>query len=166
MAVENSAKFEFVPEGVTKELQDIRSQAVADDGFKKLPDGFTHLLISRRLKHVFNSSGQQLSALAEKGRTNPAFMHPDDMQRLGLSDQQLVRIESEAGALVGVVQASTDLKPGVVSMAHAWGSSAAKTQDVRNGGASTNRLVADDKHYDRLTGMPRSSAIPIKIVAA
>jgi len=47
-------------------------------------------------------------------------------------------------------------------MAHSWGAPDLAA-DVRQVGASVNRLVADDRHYDPITGMPRQSAIPINV---
>jgi hypothetical protein len=65
--------------------------------------------------------------------------------------------------LVGVVKAAGDVKPGVISMAHAWGDIPDNWGDIRTKGASTNRLVDDDRTYDRITGMPRMSAIPVNL---
>ena len=90
-------------------------------------------------------------------------MNPSDLEALGITSGDLVEIESSAGALVGVAEAAEDIKPGVVSMAHAWGDIPDNWGEVRTKGASTNRLVADDKHYCKYTGMPRMSAIPVNL---
>ena len=87
---------------------------IVDDGKE-----YTHLLISRRVKHVFNSSGQQLSNLQKKGTTNPAYMHPSDLDALGVESGELIEIKGAAGMLIGVAEAANDVKPGVISMAHA-----------------------------------------------
>jgi anaerobic selenocysteine-containing dehydrogenase len=126
-------------------------------------DGFTHRLISRRLPHVYNSSGQELPALRERGTTNPAFMSPDDLASLGLASGDLVEIESDHARILGVVEASDELRSGVVSMAHAWGDGPEQDARVREIGSSTNRLVSNARDYDPITGMARQSAIPVRI---
>lgn len=159
-----SAQLQLLPDGVAGELKDILLESRWRDG-KIIDDDkeFTHLLISRRLKHVFNSSGQQLEGLQIKGTTNHAYMNPSDLTLLGMKSGDLVEIQSAAGLLVGVAEAARDIKPGVVSMAHAWGDIPDNWGDVRTKGASTNRLVDDDRTYDRITGMPRMSAIPVNL---
>ena len=124
---------------------------------------FTHMLISRRVKHVFNSSGQQLSNLQKKGTTNPAYMHPSDLDALGVESGELIEIKGAAGMLIGVAEAASDVKPGVISMAHAWGDIPGNWGEVREKGASTNRLIDDDRTYDKITGQPRMTAIPVNL---
>lgn len=161
---DKAAQFELLPDGVAEELKEVRAENSWQSG--KIMDNdmeFTHLLISRRLKHVFNSSGQQLENLRKKGTTNPAYMHPSDLEKLGIQSGDLIEIESAAGSLVGVCEAAKDIKEGVVSMAHAWGDIPDNWGDVRTRGSSTNRLVDDDRTYDKITGMPRMSAIPVNL---
>ena len=161
---DRNAQFQLLPDNVAQELTDIiaedrwRADKIVDDDRE-----FTHLLISRRLKHVFNSSGQQLETLRKKGTTNPAYMNQADLDLLGINSGDLVEIESAAGSLVGVAEASNDLKPGVISMAHAWGDMPGNWGEVREKGSSTNRLVDDTRTYDRITGQPRMSAIPVNL---
>ena len=158
------ALFQMLPEGVADEITEVYNENTRQDG--KIVDEdqeFSHLLISRRLKHVFNSSGQQLENLRKKGTTNPAYMHPTDLDSLGIESGQLVEIEGVYGMLVGVVEAAKDIKPGVISMAHAWGDLPGNGGDVREKGASTNRLIDDHKTYNKITGQPRMSAIPVNL---
>jgi len=51
----------------------------------------------------------------------------------------------------------------LITLAHAWGDIPDNWGDIRTKGASTNRLVDDDRTYDRITGMPRMSAIPVNL---
>ncbi|MDC3330842.1 molybdopterin-dependent oxidoreductase [Pseudomonadales bacterium] len=157
-------RFQLLPTDIAEQLQtvaaetDWQQQGNVDDGAT-----YSHLLISRRLKHVYNSSGQQLDALKQKGTTNPAYMHPSDLSAAGLTSGQLIEVTSAAGALIGVVEGAADIKPGVISMAHAWGDLPDNGGEVRTQGSSTNRLVDDDRTFDSITGMPRMSAIPVNI---
>ena len=63
------------------ELREVRDEPFEDQGF-------THRLISRRLNHVYNSSGQELPALAERGTTNPAYLNPADLTAQDLVDRE------------------------------------------------------------------------------
>ena len=158
------AKLLLLPDGVAEEITEVYNENRWRDG--KIIDEdkeFTHLLISRRLKHVFNSSGQQLSNLQKKGTTNPAYMHPDDLEALGVNSGDLIEIQGAYGMLVGVAEAAKDVKPGVISMAHAWGDIPGNWGEVREKGSSTNRLIDDHKTYDPITGQPRMTAIPVNV---
>lgn len=159
-----TAKLQLLPGDIPTELIEVAGENYWKAG-KIMDDNkeYSHLLISRRLKHVFNSSGQQLENLRKKGTTNPAYMNPADLEKMGLKSGDLVEIKSAAGALVGVCEAAKDVREGVVSMAHAWGDIPNNWGDVRTKGSSTNRLVDDDRTYDKITGMPRMSAIPVNL---
>lgn len=161
---EKNAQLQLLPEGVAEELKEIANETSWRGG-KIIDDDkeYTHLLISRRLKHVYNSSGQQLGNLRKKGTTNPAYMHPSDIDALGIQSGDMIEIQSSAGSLLGVVEAAKDIKPGVISMAHAWGDTPGNGGEVRTQGSSTNRLIDDDRTYDKITGMPRMSAIPVNV---
>ena len=53
--------------------------------------------------------------------------------------------------------------PGVVSMAHAWGSLPGDDDGTPEAGACTNRLVANDVDFEPLIGQARQSAIPVNL---
>ena len=158
------AQLQLLPEGIADEITQILDENIRKNG--KIIDEnreFTHMMISRRLKHVFNSSGQQLTNLQKKGTTNPAYMNPGDLAQLGISSGDLVEIEGAYGMLLGVAEAAEDVKAGVISMAHAWGDIPDNFGDVRKKGSSTNRLLDDHKTYDPITGQPRMTAIPVNV---
>ena len=60
-------------------------------------------------------------------------------------------------------EAAKDVKPGVISMAHAWGDTPGNWGAVREKGSSTNRLSDDHRTYDKITGQPRMTAIPVNL---
>ena len=69
-------RFEMTPEGIVDELAEVRRESGVE--------AFSHRLISRRLRQVYNSSGSHLSESRKKGgTTNPAFMNPGDLDELG-----------------------------------------------------------------------------------
>ena len=47
-------------------------------------------------------------------------IHPDDAERLGIVDGEVVRIRSRVGAVDGEVRVTDELMPGVVSLPHGW----------------------------------------------
>jgi anaerobic selenocysteine-containing dehydrogenase len=91
-------------------------------------------------------------------------MHPYDLDELGLSPGDVVDISSRAGRIIGIVEADDDLRRGIVSMAFGFGDGPEHDEDFREIGSSTTRLVVDDTDYDRYTGQPRMSNIPVAVV--
>jgi anaerobic selenocysteine-containing dehydrogenase len=125
--------------------------------------GFRFRLISRRLPNVYNSTGRDMPRLTRRGSHNPAFMHPDDLESLGLVSGDVVEIRSDHAAILGVVQAAPDVRPGVISMAHSFGDAPEHDARVREIGGNTGRLASVDRSYDPHSGMPRMSAIPVNV---
>ena len=64
-----------------------------------------------------------------------------------------MEIRSAHDAIIGVVEADSDLRRGVVSMSHGFGGNPGETEDPRADGANTNRLLRSDVDYDPITGM-------------
>lgn len=120
-------------------------------------------LVSRRTRHRFNSTGGHLTALRAKRTTNPAHIHPDDLDRLGIAPGAMVRIRSAVGEVFAIAEASAEMRPGIVSMAHAWGDVGSGAGEVAAIGCSTNRLVSEAVDYDPITGQALQSAIPVEI---
>lgn len=129
-------------------------------------NGFPYRLVSRRTRHRFNSTGGHLPALSARRTTNPAHIHPDDLARIGAVDGALVTIRSKVGEVHAIAKASPEMRPGVVSMAHAWGDAGSGPEDVAANGCSTNRLVSETVDYDPVTGQSLQSAIPVAIAPA
>ncbi|MFM2073287.1 MAG: hypothetical protein RLZZ623_3551 [Actinomycetota bacterium] len=158
-----TARFAVAPPDVVAELAVVRAErtgAEVLDGFDE--DTYPFRLISRRLKHVLNSLGRELPGLARVGTTNAAYMHPSDLADIGVGPGDLIEIRSPSGTIVGVAEASENMKRGVVSMAHSWGGSITD-EAVRREGTPTNRLCTVDSGYDPINGMAMQSAIPINV---
>ena len=153
-----------MPDSVGDEISDLLQTSALNNGVHTdNGNAYAYLLIARRVKHVYNSTGQQLDNLKPKGTTNPACIHPEDLDALGIKPGEFIKIESAAGSLTALAEAAPDVKRGVVSMAHAWGDAPEALLDVRSQGASTNRLVDDTRTYNPITGQPRMSAIPVNL---
>jgi anaerobic selenocysteine-containing dehydrogenase len=152
------ARFELLPEGIAEELETLRDE----DFMSSRGDKYTHLLICRRMKMVHNTTCHDFPLSQNKTTTNSAFMNDGDVEALGLEDGDLVEIESDTSTVLGVVSATDEVKPGVVSMAHGWGK-ADGDGDVRKNGANTSRLMSPERDYDPVSGMARMTAIPVAI---
>ena len=107
-----------------------------------------------------------MPALKAKRTTNPAHIHPIDLANMGVASGDIIRIDSEVGHVFAVAEASEALRPGVVSMAHAWGDAGQGIEAVREIGGGTNRLVSETRNYDPITGQSLQSAIPVSIALA
>lgn len=162
----NNEKFRVLPADVKAELGEVLAEELSANG-QPCKDGnqYSHLLISRRIKQFFNSTGHNFDKLRDKGSTNYAYIHSSDLKKLNLESESVVEIISEAGTIPGVVKASDDIKPGVISMAHAFGDVDSTKDNVRQQGSSTNVLASDEKYFDPITGQARQSAIPVNIRA-
>src|SRR5262249_60950016 len=104
-------------------------------------DRFSPRLISRRMYDVYNSTGDPLPRLRRRSPYNPAFMHPHDLERIGVAPGEPVRIDSDHDFIYGVAAASSDVRPGVISMAHARGDAPERDGELRRIGSTTGRLV-------------------------
>jgi anaerobic selenocysteine-containing dehydrogenase len=120
-------------------------------------------LICRRMPHVMNSAHNHPAT--NRGRSyNPAFMHPHELRRLDLQPGDHVEIASPHAAVVAVVDADPSLRPGLVSMAHAFGALADEDEDeVERLGSNTSRLLSNDDHFDRYAGQPQMSNVPVRL---
>jgi anaerobic selenocysteine-containing dehydrogenase len=161
-----SGRFQLAPAGVPEELRTVRAEPL-DAGGRPLDAAwpYTHLLISRRSKQFYNSTGHDLAALRRKGVTNYAYMNPSELVSRNLAEGALIEISAPHASILGVVKASADVKPGVISMSHGFGDIDADTATVVARGASTNRLVDDEVGYDPITGQCRQSAIAVRVKA-
>jgi anaerobic selenocysteine-containing dehydrogenase len=163
---ESTGRFTVAPKPLMTELETVLAEATSAEQVADFdPEVHTLRLISRRLRHVLNSTGQHISGLRAKGGTNHAYMNSADVESRGLRDGDLVDISSPRASIRGVVAVSDDLRPGVVSMSHSWGGVPADDASVREIGSPTGRL-ADLRSYDPITGIPCMSAIPVSVQRA
>jgi len=142
------------------DLAELAAPPAAADG--ALP----YRLVSRRQMNVLNSTGCRVAGQVRGRSTNPAFLHPDDLAELGLCEGGLARIRSERAEIVAVVGVDPNLRRGLVSMTHSWGDAPERDGEVRRIGANTGRLSAVDRDYERYTGLPRMSNIPVSVSPA
>lgn len=160
---ETQGHLQLFPPGMGEEMQ----SAFADMKASAASDEFSHLLVSRRMKYTHNSTGPEFSLLRKKNSYNPAYMHSSDLADLGLASGDEIQLSSQHGSIPAIVEASDDVKPGVISMSHSWGGTpdpkAGVDDKVDSMGSNTNRLIDNRDQTERYSAMPRLSTIPVKI---
>jgi anaerobic selenocysteine-containing dehydrogenase len=119
-------------------------------------------LVCRRANHVYNSSCN-VPATNHGRPYNPLFVHPDDLAKLRLDPGDLVDITSDLSSIPAVIEPDHTMRRGVVTMWFGFGRRPDTDDLVREVGTNANRLVATDAVYDRYTGQPRMSNVPVKI---
>ena len=157
-------KLDIGNEFMISDLEEVIAEPVTGDASYSDDMAFDYRLVSRRLNDVYNSSGRDIPALMKNHRYNPAFMNPGDMEAAGLTHGDIVRIQSDHASILGVVEEAPDVRPGVISMAHAFGDAPEFDDQVMYIGSNTGRLTNVEKDYDPRIGMPRMSAIPVNLV--
>lgn len=155
-----TARLQLADPAMLEELGEVVREADDDEARE-----FPYRLIPRRLPDVYNSFGRSYALLVRKFRTNPAFMHPDDLAALGVRYGELVEIRSNHGTILGVAAADAGLRRGLVSMSHAFGDLPGGDEEerVRSVGSTISRLIPVDRDFDPHSGMPRMSAVPVNV---
>ncbi len=125
---------------------------------------FPFRLISRRLHHVMNTTGRNNPRQMRKQRYNPAYMNPADLLSLGLKDGDEVRIASRYGEIPGIVEAEDGIRSGVISMSHCFGPDPENPGPVREFGSNVALLSSVEHEVDPYSGIPRMSAIPVRVL--
>jgi anaerobic selenocysteine-containing dehydrogenase len=158
-------RLQLANDAMLRELREVGAESaggagagVAAQGRAAEGAGLELLLVSRREHATYNSVGHGLPALRRRRPYNPAYLNPDDARRLGASEGAIVIIESAAGAVRAIAHPAPDLREGVVSMAHGF-----ESRGGPGGAANAAALVDDVAGSDPLSGLPRMSAIPVRV---
>jgi anaerobic selenocysteine-containing dehydrogenase len=155
-------RFTIAPDDVAEELKQVLAERDTHGAYRSNGGVFTHRLTSRRIRDVQNSSHRNIPAIRKRMPNNFAYLHSDDLARMGLGDGDRIEISSDAGAIPAVVEADNSVKPGVVQMRHGWGSLPDET-DYDRDGANTGLLISTDRDLQSINAMPRMSAVPVNI---
>jgi anaerobic selenocysteine-containing dehydrogenase len=129
----------------------------------KPPDDKHLLLLPRRANRVVNSAGRNLPKLMGEITYNPAFMHPDDLARLGLAAGDKVKITSEHGSVISFAGVDDGLRHGCLSMTHAYGANPGEDEDPELVGCNIGCLTSTAAEFDPITGIPRMGALPVTV---
>ena len=148
-------------EGILTELREMLDEPVIAE---REGSAFPFMMVSRRMAHVYNSSGRDMPMLQRKGGSyNPAFMNPEDMQGLGIDGGEEVTLTSPHGAIRAIAEEDQTVRKGVVSISHAYGDLPSSNEGVRQVGSNTNILISVEDDYDKISGIPRMSGVPIRV---
>lgn len=158
-AVDDCAhRFQVMPQDVAEELAE-----VAAEPFGALFEGYRYRLISRRRRGVMNSLGIGWETTRSVRHLNPAALHPDDLEALDLDEGDEIELESPNGRISTIVKADPTLRPGVISLSHAWGGLPdVDEHDSRM--ANSNLLVSTQVLVEKINAMPAMSAIPVNVL--
>ncbi len=153
------------PEGWTGKLDIGAAPMLEELAAAPAPAGveYPFRMISRRLHDIHNSNWHENETQRRRAPTNNAFMNPEDMQRLGLAHDDVVEITSRRATIHGVVARAPDVRTGCISMAHAWGVAPDEPERPEAVGTNIGRLSSVEEDYDRFTGIPLMSAIPVRV---
>ncbi|MCB1000031.1 MAG: molybdopterin-dependent oxidoreductase [Acidimicrobiales bacterium] len=152
------------PPGFAAALE--RCTALWDETRAQLGDGRLRL-IHRRDAWMHNTWFANLERMKRRGRTsNPLGLHPDDADRLGLSDGDEVVVTSDHGEVTTTVEVDDALMAGVVSMVHGWGHTASPRLRVahEHPGANPNALLPiGEGSFEPLSSQAHMTGIPVDV---
>jgi anaerobic selenocysteine-containing dehydrogenase len=141
-----------------EELAGLRAAAAtAEDG------AYPFRLTVRRADDVVNSILRSIPGY-NKLTYNPAYMHPDDLDALGIEPGCRVEIHSRHGSVTAIADSDKHLRRGVLSISHNFGAPPGEERDPEVFGTNVNRLLCLHEEFDRITGMPKMSAVPVRVV--
>jgi anaerobic selenocysteine-containing dehydrogenase len=157
-----SGKVELAPEPCVRDVPRLRA---AMEQFADTNGGL--VLVGRRDLRSNNSWMHNLPVLVKGKARCTVHVHPDDAQRLGLTDGADVCVRSRAGEVVLPAEVTDAVRPGVVSIPHGWGHDLASVRmrtAARHGGANSNILASSDL-LDAVSGNAVLNGIPVELVA-
>ncbi len=136
----------YIPEveewviGITPESEEEQLQSDGEYPFILLAGRHTDMNANNLMRNPEWNRGRRACTLA---------MHPDDAERLGLSDQQIVKVTTEAGTVNIELETTADTRPGTVIIPHGFG----LDYNGETFGVGVNRLTRST-HRDRIAGTP------------
>lgn len=123
------------------------------------------VLVGRRHVRSNNSWMHNLDVLVRGKPRCTLLVHPEDAERLGLTDGGVAVVASRVGTVEAPVEISDAVRPGVVSLPHGWGHDADGARlavAARNAGVNSN-VLTDGAVLDPLSGNAALNAIPVTV---
>ena len=142
-----------------EELETVMTESYQDR--RGTDETYRYLFIPRRMQKMNNS--QYRPVASDKQTYNSAYMHSTDLDAMQLSPGDKVRISSRHGEIVGFVDVDNNLREGVLSMCHGFGSVPGISDDPAQVGSNVNMLLSWEDDYDPYVGIPRMGALPVSV---
>ncbi|MCB0968931.1 MAG: molybdopterin oxidoreductase family protein, partial [Ilumatobacter sp.] len=143
----------------------LRADLARLDGAVTTPAEDELVLIGRR--HVrSNNSWMHNVRVLTKGRNRCTLqVHPDDADRLGLSEGAPATVRSRVGEVAIDVEVTDEIRPGVVSIPHGFGQNLPGVrlrvaQEYR--GINTN-VLTDEQFFDPVSGNIALNGVPVTV---
>ena len=158
-----SGKIELAPEEIVADIPRLAADLAAAQS-----NGTNgHLvLIGRRQLRSNNSWMHNLPALVKGKDRCTLQVHPDDADRLGLTDGAHARVRSTSGELDAPVEVTAEIMPGVVSIPHGWGHDAPGVRmQVASEHAGVNSNLLAPVEVDVPSGNAVLNGIPVEVHA-
>ncbi|WP_216591709.1 molybdopterin dinucleotide binding domain-containing protein, partial [Streptomyces brasiliscabiei] len=152
-----SGKVELLPGPIADDLPRLRT------ALRERPEGL--VLIGRRHLRSNNSWLHNIPALTGGTNRCTLHIHPDDADRLGLTDGDAVRIKGAGGEVTAPVEVTDVVRRGVVSLPHGWGHDRPGTRmshAALDPGVNVNQLL-DGSLLDPLSGNAVLNGIPVEL---
>jgi formate dehydrogenase len=147
----------LVPDALVSEI-DRLSAAPPDDA------AFPLRLIGMREMRSHNTWMHNVERLMPDTRQHRAVVHPDDAERVQLSDGELATITSRSGTVSVAIRVSDEMTPGNIALAHGWGHRSGQRRANRAAGVNSNELASGDVvDIEPLAGMSILNGIPVRI---
>ncbi len=123
------------------------------------------VLIGRRHLRSNNSWLHNVPALTGGTNRCTLHIHPEDAERLGLTDGAPVRVRGAGGAVTAPVEVTDGIRRGVVSLPHGWGHDRPGTRmshAALDPGVNVNQLL-DGSLLDPLSGNAVLNGVPVEL---
>ncbi|GAA4038841.1 molybdopterin oxidoreductase family protein [Streptomyces shaanxiensis] len=153
-----SGKVELLPRPIADDLPRLRR------ALHERPDGL--VLVGRRHLRSNNSWMHNVPALTGGTNRCTLHIHPEDAERLGVTDGAPVRVKGAGGEVTAPAEVTDGVRPGVVSLPHGWGHDRPGTRlnhALKEPGVNVNQLL-DGSLLDPLSGNAVLNGVPVEVV--
>ncbi len=157
-----SGKIEMVPPQLEADL------ARLAESLEREVEQDQMVLVGRRHVRSNNSWMHNIDVLV-KGRNRCTMqIHPDDADRLGISDGSPVRVASRVGEVIIDAERTDGIRPGVISIPHGFGQNMPGVRLRRASeyrGINTN-VLTDEAFRDEVSGNIALNGVPVSVTPA
>jgi anaerobic selenocysteine-containing dehydrogenase len=138
---------------------------------RPVPEDYPMRLIGKREPRsenswLHNSPSLTGPLLKRGGHIQRAVMHADDAAALGITDDDVVSVESPYGEIAVPVTLTSDIVRGTIAVPHGWGHKGTGGWQLANraGGVNVNQLTSSDPgDVESLAGMAWLTGIPVRV---